>query len=125
MRSRTKQASTLACLALMAGMGCAHAPEDGLAPPDARPDTSILPALDAPAGSSARMVLLEALFWACDYVATTRGIDATPIGPCTSATRELRRVKFGGSFHRMLDWWQANKQDEHRKRRLERGDPEH
>ena len=65
---------------------------------------------------------LEKTFWHCDYVATTQGMDATPVRECAAATRELRRVKFGGSFYRMLEWWRENKPAEHRRIALERNE---
>ena len=79
---------------------CAHAPE---APPP-----------QPPLGELAQ---LEELFWDCDYVATTRGIDSTPFRECAYVTRELRRLKFDNSFNRLVEWWRANKPEEHGKRR--------
>jgi hypothetical protein len=86
-------------LALAACGGCAVAPE--------------------PRGEHAE---LEDIFWHCDYVATTQGMDATPVRECAAATRELRRVKFDGSFHRLLAWWRENKSVEHDKRRAARNE---
>ena len=57
---------------------------------------------------------LEKAFWACDYTATTRGVQATPVEICALATDELKRVKFGGSLADLLAWWQVNKAIEHR-----------
>ena len=98
-----------AILVLIAG--CAHAPPEAAKSPPAR-DPIAAPDL----------ALLEDIFWNCDYVATTRGVDATPVRECTLATRELRRIKFDNSFYRMLEWWRENKPAEHGKRRLQRGD---
>lgn len=56
---------------------------------------------------------LERTFWACDYVATTRGVGATPVVSCRHATEALKRAKFGGSFAAMLEWWKQNKAAEH------------
>ena len=86
--------------ALMLGAACSGAPQRGAQAGNP----------DAPAGPHAQ---LEAIFWHCDYVATTRGMDATPVRECAAATRELRQVKFDGSFNRMLEWWRANKPVEH------------
>src|SRR5688572_460582 len=69
-------------------------------------------AVPAPAEPSPH-TQLESIFWHCDYVATTKGMDATPVRECAAATRELRQVKFGGNFNRMLEWWRANKPAEH------------
>lgn len=56
---------------------------------------------------------LESAFWACDYVATTRGVLATPAAACRQATESLQREKFGGSFPAMLEWWRVNKVARH------------
>ena len=95
---RSAVVSTL-FLALAAGGGCAVAPE--------------------PRGEHAE---LEDIFWHCDYVATTQGMDATPVRECAAATRELRRLKFDGSFNRLLAWWRENKPAEHAKRRAARNE---
>ena len=91
------QALALAMLA-----ACAAAPE----PPQAQTSGR----LDA-----VEVARLESAFWACDYVATTRGIQATPIAACRHATEELKRQKFGGSFNRLVEWWRDNKAAEHRR----------
>jgi hypothetical protein len=57
---------------------------------------------------------LEKAFWACDYRATTHGVHATPVEICATATAELKRLKFGGSFEELLAWWHLNKLAEHR-----------
>jgi hypothetical protein len=56
---------------------------------------------------------LESAFWTCDYVATLRGVEFTPIEQCASAYTRLKDYKFGGDFGAMLDWWRANKVNEH------------
>jgi len=61
---------------------------------------------------------LESAFWACDYVATTRGVDATPVAICGAVYDELKTLKFGGDFGELLAWWKQNKPVEHE--RLER-----
>ena len=58
---------------------------------------------------------LEEAFWVCDYVATTRGLDATPTELCGMLYVELKETKFGGDFGLLLAWWQQNKAAEHRK----------
>lgn len=91
----------------LAGLACAHPPVPS-APVAAPP---------AP-GAAARpdgIADLERAFWACDYVATTRGIGATPIAACRHATESLKREKFGGSFPALLEWWRDNKEAEHGK----------
>ena len=76
----------------------------------------------APAATLSPHARLEQIFWHCDYVATTQGMDATPVRECAAATRELRRVKFEGNFQRMLSWWRENKPAEHRRIALERNE---
>jgi hypothetical protein len=56
---------------------------------------------------------VERLFWLCDYVATTRGVDAAPVEACSAATEELKNAKFGGDFMALLAWWQGKKPGEH------------
>jgi hypothetical protein len=56
---------------------------------------------------------LESAFWACDYVATTRGVDATPVGICNAVYDELKALKFDGDFDELLAWWKENKPAEH------------
>lgn len=66
---------------------------------------------------------LERAFWACDYVATTKGVSATPIAACKFATETLKKQKFGGDFEAFLSWWRENKLSEHLKMgRLEKVD---
>jgi hypothetical protein len=84
-------------LALSFATGCASIAED--AGPGTRP--------------AAATAELESAFWACDYVATTRGVLATPAAACRHATESLQREKFGGSFPAMLEWWRVNKVARH------------
>jgi hypothetical protein len=65
---------------------------------------------------------LEAAFWVCDYVATTRGVEATPVAICGAVYDELKTVKFAGDFGELLDWWKQNKLTEHRKIASDHGD---
>ena len=58
---------------------------------------------------------LERTFWACDYVATTRGVDATPADLCSAAFDAFKDVRFGGDFEELLNWWRGNKVAEHQK----------
>lgn len=70
-----------------------------------------------------RVADLERAFWACDYVATTQGVSATPIAACKLATETLKKQKFGGDFEAFLSWWRENKPSEHLKMdRLEKVD---
>ena len=64
---------------------------------------------------SDRIASLEEAFWICDYVATMRGVSATPMAACSTAYRDLRDEKFGGRFEALLAWWTANKAVQHRK----------
>ncbi len=56
---------------------------------------------------------LEAVFWTCDYAASTQGVDRNTAVLCGSATDELKIKRFGGSFERMLEWWNANKAEQY------------
>ena len=56
---------------------------------------------------------VERLFWLCDYVATTRGVDSTPVDVCSAATEDLKKARFGGDFMALLEWWRGNKPEEH------------
>jgi hypothetical protein len=74
-----------------------------------------MPSPEPAASDEAELARLENAFWACDYVATTQGIQATPAATCRYVTEQLKQVKFGGSFQQFLDWWRANKAAEHRR----------
>jgi hypothetical protein len=56
---------------------------------------------------------VERLFWLCDYVATTRGVDSAPVDVCSAATESLKNAKFGGDFLALLTWWRSNKPEAH------------
>lgn len=86
-----------------------------LAPPAARAEQSPAPLPPPTQAAEADMERLERAFWACDYVATTQGIQATPAAVRRYVTEELKQRRFGGSFGRLLDWWRANKAAEHRR----------
>jgi hypothetical protein len=58
---------------------------------------------------------LERTFWVCDYLATTEGVHGRHVVTCRNATEQLKRVKFGGSYRELLQWWRENKAAEHRK----------
>ena len=75
----------LAAAALAAGIGAAHAST----PPS-----------------------LEDAFWACDYIATTRGTAEAP-ATCVDAYEEFKLAKFDGDFAALVAWWQENKADAH------------
>ncbi len=69
----------------------------------------------APPADDSGLADLEWTFWYCDYVGTTRGVQAAPFAACKLATEELKKRKFGGSFEALLSWWRQNKAAEHRK----------
>ncbi len=58
---------------------------------------------------------LERAFWFCDFVATTKGVQATPIAACRHATEQLKKQKFSGDFDEFVAWWRSNKAAEHLK----------
>lgn len=66
------------------------------------------------------MVELERAFWYCDFIATTEGVQATPVAACRFATEQLKKRKFAGNFEEFLSWWRANKPTEHLKLHEER-----
>jgi hypothetical protein len=57
---------------------------------------------------------VEKAFWACDYAATTRWVDAEEGAMCVANYEELKRSKFSGDFQALLEWWQKNKAAQHR-----------
>ena len=61
--------------------------------------------------ASARLNVLENAFWACDYVATTRG--ASDISACTAVYEALKDRKFAGDFDKLVVWWRQNKVAQH------------
>jgi hypothetical protein len=56
---------------------------------------------------------LEKAFWLCDYTATTRGIDATPVAICSAVWDEFKQTRFAGSFEDLLAWWRVHKVAQH------------
>ena len=56
---------------------------------------------------------LETVFWTCDYAAAKHGVDGNTAILCQVATDELKMKRFGGSFERMLEWWNANKAEQY------------
>jgi hypothetical protein len=56
---------------------------------------------------------LERAFWVCDYVATVRGVGATPLEICAAVYEVLKGIKFHGDFDQLLLWWTENKLSEH------------
>ena len=64
-------------------------------------------------GRASAFAELESAFWACDYVATPRGVDAAPVAICGAVYDELKTLKFGGDFGELLAWWKQNKLAEH------------
>ncbi len=69
--------------------------------------------IDAP-GIPGRIAELEKAFWVCDHAGTTQGVDMHLAATCASITDELKRVKFGQDFEKLVDWWRLNKAAEHR-----------
>lgn len=64
-------------------------------------------------GSVSEADELEKAFWVCDHAATTRGVDVTDAITCGKVTEEFKRIKFGGDFEKMVDWWRLNKVAQH------------
>ena len=63
--------------------------------------------------AATQLAEVERLFWVCDYVATTRGVDSAPVDLCSTATEALKQTKFGGDFMALLEWWRGNKPEAH------------
>lgn len=77
-------------------------------------------ALACAAGSAAAqdaaapsLAALERSFWACDYQASTTGVDLSTGARCGELTDTLRQRKFSGDFTAMLAWWREHKALEH------------
>ena len=56
---------------------------------------------------------LEKAFWICDYEATTYGVGAVDAEACVIVTEGLKRLKFGGDFEALVDWWRDQKYGVH------------
>ena len=63
--------------------------------------------------AASRLAELEKAFWICDYAATTYGVDMVDFEACSTVTEGLKRVKFGGDFDVLVDWWSEHKAAEH------------
>ena len=83
----------------------------GAVSPDARAEQPA--AAEIPDIRAMPVEVLERAFWICDHRATTHGVDATPVGACTSVFEALKKAKFGGDFGELLAWWRQNKLIEH------------
>lgn len=77
-------------------------------------------ALACAAGSAAAqdtaapsLATLERGFWACDYQASTTGVDPATGARCAELTGTLKQRKFSGDFTAMLAWWRQHKTREH------------
>ena len=66
------------------------------------------PAVDIEVGAS-ELADLEKAFWICDYEATTYGVGNVDAEACLVVTEGLKRVKFGGDFEALVDWWRDQK----------------
>jgi hypothetical protein len=95
-----------ACLAAVA----AQAQTASEAPPDAGARGLRLTSPPAPTW---RVAELEQQFWRCDHE-TTRGVMGFEAAArCSRASEELLRLRFGGNFDALLDWWRTHKAAEH------------
>ena len=63
--------------------------------------------------SAAKIAELEKVFWICDYIGTTRGIEGPHAVTCGANFEELKQKKFGGDFDALVQWWSVNKATEH------------
>ena len=62
---------------------------------------------------------IEAAFWTCDYVATTRGMQFVSLDVCAAITELIKTYKFGGDYDGMVEWWRERKPEEHRRLELD------
>jgi O-glycosyl hydrolase len=74
----------------------------------------------AVANAQTQSASLERQFWYCDYVGTTRGLDAAPSATCSAVTEQFMNSRFSGDYAKFLAWWKQNKPLEHN-RLAERG----
>ena len=56
---------------------------------------------------------LEAAFWRCDHAATRHGVELSAGAACGALTDEFKMKRFGGSFEDLLDYWNANKEEQY------------
>jgi hypothetical protein len=63
--------------------------------------------------SEAKIAELEKGFWVCDYLGTTRGTEGSYGVTCGANFEELKQAKFGGDFDALVQWWRANKAEQH------------
>ena len=63
--------------------------------------------------AEASLATLERGFWACDYQASTTGVDPATGARCAELTGTLKQRKFNGDFTAMLAWWRQHKAREH------------
>lgn len=56
---------------------------------------------------------LEARFWACDVASIHTVLSPAEGAQCVRWQDELKQRRFGGDFERLLDWWRANKAEQH------------
>jgi hypothetical protein len=68
---------------------------------------------DGPAVERATLADPERHFWACDYAASSRLVDAGEAATCRNAYEALMRSKFGDDFAEFMRWWQQNKVAKH------------
>jgi hypothetical protein len=95
--------SRLARAVALAGLAAALV--GGAPPPHTNGAQKVLPAQVASVG----LADLEDAFWACDYVATTRGTAGADTTACTAVYEAIKAQKFDGDFDQLLEWWQRNK----------------
>jgi hypothetical protein len=66
----------------------------------------------AATATAGEIAVLERQFWVCDHGATT-GDGVDPVA-CSVATEALKQAKFGGDYDKLVQWWQQNKEVQHR-----------
>ena len=91
-----------ACMGALAVVGAYVAggwpQQSSAALPEAEPPAAVLSVAD-----------LEKAFWICDYTATEKGVNATPVDICVKVTEDLKNEKFHGDFEDLTNWWRQHK----------------
>ena len=59
---------------------------------------------------------LEILYWDCDFATSNRMLTGGEAAACSEAYEQIKHQKFDGNFHRFMEWWKSNKQQEYAKR---------
>jgi hypothetical protein len=105
---------------IMLAAGCLAAAMSAAAPCPVRASPQSAPVHHISLEGSERSAeAIEAAFWMCDYVATTRGMQFVSLDVCAAITELIKSEKFGGDYDEMVEWWRSRKPEEHLKLELD------